>query len=870
MPGSFAFYTIKIYTGCMLRKIIAIIIFTVSITHAFSSPSVHTLDNGATVVIVSDATATVASSYVFVRTGSIFEGKWLGAGLSHFLEHLLAGGTTRLKTEATYRDIIDELGGAYNAYTTYDHTAYYIHSSSENVQIALQTLYEWMAHATWTETEFNREKGVIIKEMDRARNNIPRQIYQSTQFLFYKDSPYRYPVIGFQAPFEALTSPEVHAYYTTQYVPENMVIVVGGDVVESQVLQAITDTFGSLPAIASPTRYIGSEPTILSQSHQLVSLPDLASKRLVFRYPTVSFYHPDVFPLDLLAYIFGHGEQSLLYQEWVVRKRIATSVSVESITPSSDFGYFEISVVSDRAYQELADALDQFLRQVQRNGFSHNVLQRAKQQKKTDYILSNVSLDHYIKHIGRSMMLGSNPLYFEQYSTGFNQIGPVDLQAVMAQYLVNERRHSLEFVHKKPTVNAQSPSMPPPPTRISVKPGIDIHLASISNNQLARVVCRFDHGLFSESIETNGIGHLSTALLGKGTTHMSRNQFQAMFEERGASLSSKFTHNHVYYELTATEADMAMLLPYFLKGLTQFDVENEVFNESKTQVLKKIQRVSEDWFKQSYNQFKSTIISTASVMSRPLIGTNDSVQTLTNTDVNAYVRTMVETAPIQMMIQSTNPKKYVPIVKNEFRQLAPRVPSVAHGSLDYQQNHLVRTTVSSNVGVVLSGILLPESLQSSVHGWLKVQVFDALLSGMSYPSGLLHNQLRSEQLVYVVHAVPIQYKFDDWLYIYALTEPKKVTNVSQVIRESYRQLTQSITKKQLTLAKEQVLFNQLQRNQHIAAQTMALFEQYDRFGRYISISEISDTLDTITHADMMAFSRDVLVHPPRLIEINQN
>ena len=90
--------------------------------------------------------------------------------MSHYLEHLLAGGTTTKKTEKSYRKIIDQLGGAYNAYTTYDHTAYYIHSSSENVSIAIDTLYEWMYHAKWTNAEFERERGVILKEMERANS----------------------------------------------------------------------------------------------------------------------------------------------------------------------------------------------------------------------------------------------------------------------------------------------------------------------------------------------------------------------------------------------------------------------------------------------------------------------------------------------------------------------------------------------------------------------------------------------------------------------------------------------------------------------------------------------------------------------------
>ena len=141
--------------------IIFVAIFSINLS-AFSDPTIYYLKNGTTVAIVNDPAATVVSSYVFVRTGSIFEGDWIGSGVSHYLEHLLAGGTTSKKSEDEYRNIIDGLGGAYNAYTTYDHTAYYIHSSAKNVSVALETLFEWMYYGRWTNQEFKREKGVIL------------------------------------------------------------------------------------------------------------------------------------------------------------------------------------------------------------------------------------------------------------------------------------------------------------------------------------------------------------------------------------------------------------------------------------------------------------------------------------------------------------------------------------------------------------------------------------------------------------------------------------------------------------------------------------------------------------------------------------
>ena len=226
-------------------KAIAMMAVILSVmSHGYTQPIVKTLGNGLTVATIHDPNATVASAYVFVRTGSLFEGQWMGAGLSHYLEHLVSGGTTKMHSEKKYQTLISELGGASNAYTTYDHTAYYIKSSSKNIPKAIRALHEWMFHADWTNEEYEREKGVIIKEMERANSNMGRQIYQHAQTLFYKDSPYRYPVIGFYDVFMNTTSDDLKAYYKWTYVPENMVVVVGGNIASSNIMQVIKSTFG--------------------------------------------------------------------------------------------------------------------------------------------------------------------------------------------------------------------------------------------------------------------------------------------------------------------------------------------------------------------------------------------------------------------------------------------------------------------------------------------------------------------------------------------------------------------------------------------------------------------------------------------------
>src|SRR5436305_315682 len=93
---------------------------------------VSVLDDGLT-VIAKRVASPVVSVRAYVHTGGIYEGPWLGGGLSHLLEHLVAGGTNDRRTEAQNRDLLQSLGNDSNAYTTTDHTAYFVNTTTEHM-----------------------------------------------------------------------------------------------------------------------------------------------------------------------------------------------------------------------------------------------------------------------------------------------------------------------------------------------------------------------------------------------------------------------------------------------------------------------------------------------------------------------------------------------------------------------------------------------------------------------------------------------------------------------------------------------------------------------------------------------------------------
>ena len=828
-----------------MRKNLILIISILLILNgtAFSSPSVYRLGNGATLVTVVDPQASISSSYVFVRTGSLFESPWMGSGVSHFLEHLVAGGTTSYKSETEYRGLVDTLGGASNAYTTYDHTAYYIKSPAKDTSVAIDILFEWISAADWTQGEYERERGVILKEMDRANNNVMRRIYQQVQQRYYKDSPYRYPVIGYRDQFLQISSKDLKAYYKSQYVPENLIIVIGGNVSENAILKQVEKSFGSLPSIAAPLRYHAEGIRILSASEEKIKLEALKSQRIIIRYPIIPFFNKDVYTLDLFAYILGNGDQSLLYQHFVTDKKHATSISVNSITPMADFGYFEINIESEQVPEEIVKEVQSFLDRFQIKRLSESLINKARVQKRNEYILSRVSLDNFVKEIGQAMVMGQNPLFFDYYSQQFDTVNAHKINQIVKQYLNSKKRQVYILNNKEVAVKSRK-QLALQPVTVSTKNGITVISIPESNEDIFQVSIQFDGGITKDAQNMNGIGYLTSMLIGKKVIGMDRQQYQNYFESKGAKISSRLSHNNLTVNFMATAKDKEILLPLFLDAILKFDIDDETFEESKVKLIKSIKKEEESWFEEAFNKLKKVVFDNGSAYQHPIKGTQESIDKINRNDIKEYLEKRRLSSPITVLIQAKNPEAIEETIRlSQLSQQTELDTKIEQPILSLEEMH--RLNIAQPVGVVLRVSPLNKPV-STLDKWLRIQLIDAILSGMRYPSGLLHQRLRGQQLVYVVHTVPMKFGDQEFLFTYALTEPHQVEIVNKIMSQTFKEIRTEISEKQLALAKSQVLFNRLSNRQSMQSRPGEFSQYWERFNYFPTVQELEDELNKIT------------------------
>src|SRR5580658_3184271 len=154
-----------------------------------------TLDNGLVIIVREDASAPVVSAQAWCMAGSVHEGKWLGAGLSHLLEHMLFKGTTT-RTGSRIDQEVQEAGGYMNAFTSFDRTVYHIDVPNTGARLAIDILCDIMQHATLPADEMLKEKQVILREMDMNQDDPGRRSGRRLFEIAYTKSPYRYTIIG--------------------------------------------------------------------------------------------------------------------------------------------------------------------------------------------------------------------------------------------------------------------------------------------------------------------------------------------------------------------------------------------------------------------------------------------------------------------------------------------------------------------------------------------------------------------------------------------------------------------------------------------------------------------------------------------------
>src|SRR3954467_3893439 len=205
-----------------------------------------TLDNGLRLLTASMPQVASTTCFIFLAAGSRYETAETN-GIAHFAEHMFFKGTERRPTARDIGVEIDGIGGEFNAFTGKEYTGYYVRCASQHRGIALDVLTDMLRHSKFEAEEIDREKGVIVEEMNMYFDTPRDYIGGVYEQLLFGDQPLGWDIIGPKGTVRGATPETFRGYLDRWYRPGRMVVGLGGRVGDDAVERA-NELLGDLPA----------------------------------------------------------------------------------------------------------------------------------------------------------------------------------------------------------------------------------------------------------------------------------------------------------------------------------------------------------------------------------------------------------------------------------------------------------------------------------------------------------------------------------------------------------------------------------------------------------------------------------------------
>jgi len=459
--------------GRQLSFLTALIIMSTFTTTTDASNSAHpiassyvtrgvqktVLPNGLTVITKEMHDRPVVATVIWYRVGS--KNEELGqTGKSHFLEHMLFKGTDRYKKGDI--DLITlKNGGANNAFTWLDYTAYYFTFASDRWQVALDIEANRMRNTTFAPEEFDPEKKVVEEELHIGLDGPWEALENEVWATAFRQHPYHWPTVGWIEDLERTTAQEMKAYYDKWYHPRNATLVIAGDFNTNEVLARVRDLFGSIPSGPDFHPMHIEEPVQKGEKRVIVKKATPV-ERLFIGYHTPAVADPDTYPLHIVEAVLSNGRSSRLYKR-LVDKDQSVTLAQASFEDHIDPSLFSIQAEAKPGFKldDIERSIYQEVDRLKNEQLPAAELEKAKQQIEADLVLSNE------EPLSQAILLGqyqtiANAARVPEDSRGYNYLDTLldriravsadDVARVARKYFTQDNR-SVGYLENDPSAS---------------------------------------------------------------------------------------------------------------------------------------------------------------------------------------------------------------------------------------------------------------------------------------------------------------------------------------------------------------------------------------------------------------------------------
>lgn len=400
----------------------------------------YRMPNQLRVLLLSDSSAPVFAYQTWFRVGSRHEiaGK---TGIAHLFEHLMFNETENLK-HGEFDRLIELQGGNTNAATWVDWTYYQDDLPKSELAMIVRLEADRMAHLVVKREQVETERGVVMSERrlrveDDVDGFMSEELYR---LAFDKGHPYHAPTIGWMRDIKRLGLRDAVAFYRTYYAPNNALIVVVGDIDETETLRLIGEHYGAIEPQEIPPEPAVPAQAQTTERRALFHKP-VTTDKLLMGYKAPGFTDIDHVRLDFLNELLLGGHSSSIYRDLVVEKEICTAIS-GSVTPFRSPGLWEIGASLQRGHQaeEALALFDGHIARVQRDGVSQAEVDRTRARLLTEFYSGMRTVHGKAAQLGEYETTAGDFRLLFAVPDNLRAITPADLRDIARRFFVSERR----------------------------------------------------------------------------------------------------------------------------------------------------------------------------------------------------------------------------------------------------------------------------------------------------------------------------------------------------------------------------------------------------------------------------------------------
>ncbi len=392
--------------------------------------------NGLRLITVPMKDRKTATVLVLVGTGSRYEDKGIN-GISHFLEHMMFKGTEKRPGSLAISQELDSIGADSNAFTSKEYTGYYARASSDNTDLMLDIISDIFQHSKLDGEEIEKEKGVIVEEINMYLDTPRRYVNDLFETLLYGDQPLGWDIAGTKDTVRGLTQKNIVDYFGTHYFAENTIIAVSGNIDSQEVYEKIPKYFNSVRR-SHPITY---KPVVDTQQAPGLKIWKKETDQTQINLGVRAYNNSDskVYALELLSIILGGNMSSRLFMELREKRGLAYSVHAFA-TSFTDAGYLatQIGVDNSRALEAIKVVMEEY-KKIRDEKVPESELKKAIDYQKGKMLMALDSPDFIASYMAEQQLLKKQVLTPKEEIELFERVTVDDIQNVARDIFVPEK-----------------------------------------------------------------------------------------------------------------------------------------------------------------------------------------------------------------------------------------------------------------------------------------------------------------------------------------------------------------------------------------------------------------------------------------------